>query len=114
MVALDPDPKALARARKKAAREALAIQFDQVVVADATIVARTDEGDGLINSNVAIELGYALHACTDERVVLVFNKKYGKYEDLPFDLRHKGGAVVFDLAPISDRVMLRRVAQVST
>ena len=29
VVALDPDPKALARARKKAAREGLAIQFDQ-------------------------------------------------------------------------------------
>ena len=29
IVALDPDPKALARARKKAAREGLAIQFDQ-------------------------------------------------------------------------------------
>jgi hypothetical protein len=35
--------------------------------------------------------------------VLVFNKHYGKYEDLPFDLRHKGGAVVFDLAPETDR-----------
>ena len=29
IVGLDPDPRALARARKKAAREALAIQFDQ-------------------------------------------------------------------------------------
>jgi ubiquinone/menaquinone biosynthesis C-methylase UbiE len=29
IVGLDPDPKALARARKKAAREGLAIQFDQ-------------------------------------------------------------------------------------
>jgi ubiquinone/menaquinone biosynthesis C-methylase UbiE len=29
IVGLDPDPKALARARRKAAREALAIQFDQ-------------------------------------------------------------------------------------
>jgi ubiquinone/menaquinone biosynthesis C-methylase UbiE len=29
LVALDPDPKALARARKKAARAALTIQFDQ-------------------------------------------------------------------------------------
>jgi ubiquinone/menaquinone biosynthesis C-methylase UbiE len=29
IVGLDPDPKALARARKKAAREALAIQFDE-------------------------------------------------------------------------------------
>ena len=29
IVGFDPDPKALARARQKAAREALAIQFDQ-------------------------------------------------------------------------------------
>jgi len=79
------------------------IDKSEVVVADVTIVGRTEEGDRLINSNVAIELGYALHACTDERVVLVFNKHYGKYEDLPFDLRHKGGAVVFDLSPGTDR-----------
>jgi hypothetical protein len=75
------------------------IESSEVVVADTTIVGKTDEGDRLINSNVAIELGYALRACTDERVLLVFNKHYGKYEDLPFDLRHKGGAVVFDIQP---------------
>ena len=34
---------------------------------------------------------------------MVFNKHYGNYEDLPFDLRHKGGAVVFDLQPDADR-----------
>jgi hypothetical protein len=79
------------------------IERSEVVVADVTIVGRTEDGDCLINSNVAIELGYALHACTDERVILVFNKHYGKYEELPFDLRHKGGAVVFDLAPGTDR-----------
>lgn len=79
------------------------IEKSEVVVADVTIVGRTEEGDHLINSNVAIELGYALHACTDERVVLVFNEHYGKYGELPFDLRHKGGAVVFDLAPGPDR-----------
>jgi len=71
----------------------------EVVVADVTVVGRTEDGDRLVNSNVAIELGYALRACTDERVLLVFNKHYGTYEDLPFDLRHKGGAVVFDLGP---------------
>lgn len=79
------------------------IEKSEVVVADVTIVGSTEEGDRLINSNVAIELGYALHACTDERVVFVFNKHYGQYEELPFDLRHKGGAVVFDLAPGTDR-----------
>jgi hypothetical protein len=75
------------------------IEKAEVVVADATIVGKTEDGDRLVNSNVGIELGYALHACTDARVVLVFNKHYGTYEELPFDLRHKGGAVVFDLAP---------------
>jgi hypothetical protein len=34
---------------------------------------------------------------------LVFNRHYGTHVDLPFDLRHKGGAVVFDLAPEADR-----------
>jgi hypothetical protein len=75
------------------------ISQSEVVVADITLVGETEEGDRLINSNVAIELGYAFHACTDERTVLVFNKHYGTYEQLPFDLRHKGGAVVFDLKP---------------
>jgi hypothetical protein len=79
------------------------IEKSEVVVADVTIVGKTDEGKKLINSNVAIELGYALSECSDARLVLVFNKHYGAYEDLPFDLRHKGGAVVFDLALEADR-----------
>lgn len=79
------------------------IENSEVVVADATLVGKTEHGDGLINSNVAIELGYALHACSDARLVLVFNKHYGTYEELPFDLRHKGGAVVFDLSPTASR-----------
>jgi hypothetical protein len=79
------------------------IEKSEVVVADVTIVAKTDGDKKLINSNVAIELGYALSECTDARVVLVFNRHYGTHEDLPFDLRHKGGAVVFDLPPEADR-----------
>jgi hypothetical protein len=79
------------------------IEESEVIVADVTIVRKTDEDKRLINSNVAIELGYALHACTDARVLLVFNQHYGSYEHLPFDLRHKGGGVVFNLAPQADR-----------
>lgn len=75
------------------------IEKSEVVVADVTIVGETPEGKGLTNSNVAIELGYAFHACSDERTVLVFNEHYGTYEKLPFDLRHKGGAVDFNLKP---------------
>ncbi len=74
------------------------IEKSAVVVADVTIVGATDAGKKLINSNVAIELGYALHARTDKNVLLVFNRFYGTHEDLPFDLRHKGGAVDFNLA----------------
>jgi hypothetical protein len=79
------------------------IEKSEIVVADVTIVGKTGEGKKLINSNVAIELGYALSECTDARVVFVFNKQYGKHEDLPFDLRHKGGAVVFDLGSEASR-----------
>jgi len=39
------------------------------------------------NPNVLIELGYALKALGHERIVLVFNKTFGKIEKLPFDLR---------------------------
>ncbi len=79
------------------------IEKSEVVVADVTIVGKTPAEERVVNSNVAIELGYALHACTDARVLLVFNEHYGAYGDLPFDLRHKGGAVVFDLSPETER-----------
>jgi hypothetical protein len=85
------------------------IEKSEVIVADVTIVGKTDEDKRLINSNVAIELGYGLHACTDARVILIFNKHYGSYEHLPFDLRHKGGAVVFDLLPEADRKQIAAV-----
>ena len=83
------------------------IEASMVVVADVTLVGeiipKTDPNKKLINSNVAIELGYALHSRTDQNVLLVFNKYYGGHEDLPFDLRHKGGAIVFDLRPGAER-----------
>src|SRR5271165_3796756 len=31
--------------------------------------------------------------------IMVFNRYYGVHEDLPFDLRHKGGAIDFSLEP---------------
>lgn len=83
------------------------IDASGIVVADVTPVGAVDsEGDGeakpkkrLINSNVAIELGYAYRALTGSYVLLVMNRHFGKHEDLPFDLRHKGGTLSFNLAP---------------
>jgi hypothetical protein len=79
-----------------------------VFIADVTLVGQltppNDETNKkLINSNVAIELGYALHALTDKRILLVFNTAYGTHEELPFDLRHKGGAIVFNLSETATR-----------
>ena len=87
------------------------IDQSAVVVADVSLVGTTTEQKKLINSNVAIELGYALKAVTDAKVVLVFNRHYGSHEDLPFDLRHKGGAVVFDLPPDAVSTQIRRCQQ---
>jgi hypothetical protein len=83
------------------------IDAAEIVVADVTLVGEVSNAAALdkklINSNVAIELGYALHARTDRNVLLVFNAHYGHHEQLPFDLRHKGGAIVFDLRPDAER-----------
>ena len=80
-----------------------------VFVGDVTPVGkgppyRTDDGkapDGkaLMNPNVAIELGYALKTLGTEHVLMVMNNHYGKREDLPFDLGHKGGPIFYKLAP---------------
>jgi hypothetical protein len=88
------------------------IDASQVVVADVTLVGRRPDAnaadttiprDGLINSNVAIELGYALRAVSDSNVLMVFNLHHGRHEDLPFDLRHRGGTIDFGLPPDAER-----------
>jgi hypothetical protein len=42
-----------------------------------------------VNQNVLIELGYAVRKIGFDRIIMVFNNKYGKVEELPFDLRHR-------------------------
>lgn len=69
-----------------------------VFVADMTLVAELktevsdDNPDGikkLINSNVAIEYGYAVKSLGDAATLLVMNLHYGPRAKLPFDLSHK-------------------------
>lgn len=88
------------------------IDVSDVVVADVTPIGTSiaeqgqDTSKKLINSNVAIELGYALRSLTSRKVLMVFNTHYGKHEELPFDLRHRGGALVFELPPQADRAAI--------
>jgi len=57
-----------------------------VFVADVSIMGRVEKR-AMPNPNVLIELGYAFNALGHERVILVFNRAFGKIEELPFDLR---------------------------
>ena len=76
-----------------------------VFIADVTPVGilrgRPEDAEPkkLINSNVAIELGYALGRHGDQALLMIMNEHYGGREDLPFDLRHKAGPISFNLAP---------------
>jgi hypothetical protein len=53
------------------------------------------------NPNVMIELGYAAHALTWDRVICVINEAYGVLEKLPFDIRARS-MVRFNLLPTAN------------
>ncbi len=73
------------------------IAVTDVFVADISITSRPRGGRSSPNPNVLIELGYAIKAVGTERVILVFNRAFGKIEELPFDLRMRR-LVVYDMA----------------
>ncbi|WP_346318923.1 hypothetical protein [Chitinophaga sp. YIM B06452] len=56
-----------------------------VFIGDITFTGVND-GVGMSNPNVLIELGYAEAAIGTERVVTVFNLEHGDPKDMPFDL----------------------------
>src|SRR5215469_11748515 len=53
------------------------IREAKVVVADVTLTGHTPDGKSLCNSNVAIELGYALGIHGDAILLKVMNSHYG-------------------------------------
>lgn len=77
------------------------IRLSDAFVADVTPVGATfaTPTKALINSNVAIELGFAFNSITDRRVVIVMNEHYGSPKDLPFDLSHKSWPITYRLDP---------------
>lgn len=58
-----------------------------VFVADISFI--NTEGKLTPNPNVLLELGYAARCVGWENIICVFNKAYGKPEQLPFDLRFR-------------------------
>lgn len=70
-----------------------------VFVADITIINDPkDEERPTPNPNVLIELGYAIKALGEERVILIMNEHFGPVEQLPFDLRARR-TIVYNAAP---------------
>src|SRR5271166_3316347 len=88
------------------------IEQSAVFVADVTPVGETSnekqrtQPKKLINPNVAIELGYALHALSDRALLMVMNDQYGSRADLPFDLQSKAGPIMFSLPPDADKTKI--------
>jgi hypothetical protein len=77
-----------------------------VFVADVTLIGTAGQAKRtakphkrLINSNVAIEYGYALRSLSDASILMVQNVHYGDREGLPFDLKHKAGPILYNLSP---------------
>ncbi|NVK20872.1 MAG: hypothetical protein HWE30_19515 [Methylocystaceae bacterium] len=70
----------------------------KIFVADLTVVGKTPAGKKLMNSNVMIEYGYAVHAITTQRMMNVMNTAYGSHADLPFDMKHLSGPVTYCLS----------------
>jgi hypothetical protein len=74
------------------------ISASRVMIADVSLVARSHE-KLQINSNVAIELGFAYGKIGDGSVLKIMNTYYGQPEELPFDLRIRRHPVQYKLAP---------------
>jgi hypothetical protein len=82
---------------------------DVTPVGAVTVAQIEEEPKKLINSNVAIELGYALRALSDESLLMVMNDHYGNRGDLPFDLQAKAGPIIFTLSPEAQKAEIEKV-----
>ncbi|WP_051953723.1 hypothetical protein [Methylocapsa aurea] len=106
---LDHDRKGLKGSPDLAAEILKKIEEASVFVADVTPVGNgparkvddgsTSTGKRLMNPNVAIELGFALRTLGTEGLLMILNTHYGTRDSVPFDLAHKGGPILYMLAP---------------
>jgi len=111
---LDHDRKGLSGSPDLAPAILDKIRSSSVFVADVTTIGITSITDSVgkkvINSNVAIELGFAAGAIGDGKILMIQNTYYGGRDDLPFDLRGKAGPLQYRLAPDAEKDERRQVA----
>lgn len=87
------------------------IERAKIFVADISIVNSNSEGRKTPNPNVLLELGYAAKVVGWERIICVFNKDFGEFEDLPFDLRFRR-PLVYNLKDKNKSEVRKSVAKV--
>src|SRR3989344_1282467 len=84
---IDRDTQGMAGAPDIASTIFAKITAAYLFIADISIISKPKGKRATPNPNVLIELGYAMKATGHERIVLVFNKAFGKVEEVPFDLK---------------------------
>ena len=63
------------------------IQNCDIYIADITIISEITQEKKVSNPNVLIELGFAIKCVGWDRIILLFDERYGKLStDLPFDI----------------------------
>lgn len=66
-------------------------------------IAGIHQAKRLPNSNVMLELGYAVGILGWDRVICVMNDFYGKPDALPFDVKHRRFPITYTLAPTGEQ-----------
>lgn len=79
------------------------IENTDIFICDLTIINENYLGRKVPNPNVLIELGHAIASLGWERIILLYNLKFGKFpDDLPFDIdRHR--ITTFKIADKNDK-----------
>lgn len=88
-VAIDRDTKETIGTPDIASTIFSKIDNTSIFIADISFINPNSDGRKTPNPNVLVELGYAAKTIGWKNIICVFNTEYGKFEDLPFDLRFR-------------------------
>lgn len=84
------------------------IQLAQIFVCDVSIINQGSKFRKTANPNVLIELGYAMKALGQEKIIMVFNTACGNPKDLPFDLQRIRLLIYYLPQDTSDKTQARK------
>jgi hypothetical protein len=107
----DHDTKGVAGSPDIATTILFKIESSDIFIGDISFVSFSDNNRALSNPNVLIELGYAMHALGDERVINVINTAFGEPEgNIPFDLAHKRWPISYELSDknFTDKAIVKK------